>query len=120
MILDRFGRCGDRDGEWVLATDGDWVVSNAGARRLEPGDLRCLSDLALAGLSVTEFAGKHVDLPSGGCAEIATEGVYLSGNLIGCVLSGGPASSGGSADASRPAASLASTTFQLWSITIPG
>jgi transcriptional regulator of acetoin/glycerol metabolism len=94
VILERFSRYGERDGEWVLATDGDWVVSNAGARRLEPGDLRCLSDLALAGLSVTEFAGKHVDLPSGGCAEIATEGVYLSGNLIGCVLSGGPASSG--------------------------
>jgi transcriptional regulator of acetoin/glycerol metabolism len=91
-ILDRFSAYGERDGEWVLATDGDWVVSNAGARRLEPGDLRSLSDLALAGLSVTEFASKHVDLPSGGCAEIATEGVYLSGELIGCVLTGGSAS----------------------------
>jgi len=94
VILERFSRYGERDGEWVVATDGDWVVSNAGARRLEPGDLRCLSDLALAGLSVTEFAGKHVDLPSGGCAEVATEGVYLSGSLVGCVLSGGPASAG--------------------------
>jgi sigma-54 dependent transcriptional regulator, acetoin dehydrogenase operon transcriptional activator AcoR len=91
VILDRFGRCGERDEEWVLATDGDWVISNAGARRLEPADLRSLSDLTLAGLSVTEFAGKHVDLPSGGCAEITTEGVYLSGELIGCVLTGGPA-----------------------------
>ncbi len=92
VILDRFSRCGERDGEWVLATDGDWVVSNAGARRLEPADLRSLNDLALAGLSVPGFASKHVDLPSGGCAEIATEGVYLSGELIGCVLSGGPVS----------------------------
>ena len=91
-ILDRFGRCGDRDGEWVLATDGDWILSNAAARRLEPADLRSLSDLALAGLSLPDFASKHTDLPSGGCAEIATEGVYLSGELIGCVLFGGPAS----------------------------
>ena len=91
VILDRFSRYGERDEEWVLATDGDWLVSNAGARRLEPADLRSLSDLTLAGLSVTEFASKHVDLPSGGCAEIATEGVYLSGELIGCVLTGGPA-----------------------------
>lgn len=94
VILDRFSRYGERDGEWVLATDGDWVLSNAGARRLDPGDLRSLSDLALAGLSVTEFASKHVDLPSGGCAQIATEGVYLSGELIGCVLTGGPAGTG--------------------------
>jgi transcriptional regulator of acetoin/glycerol metabolism len=96
VILDRFGRCGqqnaERDGEWVLATDGDWILSNAAARRLEPADLRLLSDLALAGLSLPDFASKHADLPSGGCAEIATEGVYLSGELIGCVLFGGPAS----------------------------
>jgi sigma-54 dependent transcriptional regulator, acetoin dehydrogenase operon transcriptional activator AcoR len=96
VILDRFSRYGKPDGEWgaewVLATDGDWVVSNASARRLEPGDLRSLSDMALAGLSVPELVGKHVDLPSGDCAEIATEGVYLSGELIGCVLTGAPAS----------------------------
>ncbi len=96
VILDRFSRCGqqnaERDGEWVLATDGDWILSNAAARRLEPADLRSLSDLALAGLSLPDFASKHADLPSGGCAEIATEGVYLSGELIGCVLFGGPAS----------------------------
>jgi sigma-54 dependent transcriptional regulator, acetoin dehydrogenase operon transcriptional activator AcoR len=93
-ILDRFTRHGAQDGEWILATDGDWLVSNAGARRLEVPDLRSLSDLAMAGLGTADFFSKHVDLPSGGCAEIATEGVYLSGELIGCVLTGGPASAG--------------------------
>jgi sigma-54 dependent transcriptional regulator, acetoin dehydrogenase operon transcriptional activator AcoR len=93
-ILDRFTRHGPQDGEWALATDGDWMVSNAAARRLELADLRSLSDLAMAGLSMPDFSSKHVDLPSGGCAVIATEGVYLSGELIGCVLTGGPADAG--------------------------
>ena len=93
VILERFSRCRDRDDEWVLATDGDWVLTNAGARRLEAADLRVLSDLALAGLSLQDFATKHVDLPSGSCADTATEGVYLAGELIGCVLTGGPGSS---------------------------
>jgi transcriptional regulator of acetoin/glycerol metabolism len=91
-VLDRFVRNGAQDGRWVLATDGDWMVSNAAARRLEVADLRSLSDLAMAGLSVPDFCAKHMDLPSGGCAVIATEGVYLSGELIGCVLTGSPAS----------------------------
>jgi transcriptional regulator of acetoin/glycerol metabolism len=93
VILDRFSRYDERDGEWALATDGDWVLNNASARRLEPADLRALTDLALAGLTLPDFAGKHVDLPSGGCAAIATEGVYLDGELIGCLLTGGLASS---------------------------
>jgi transcriptional regulator of acetoin/glycerol metabolism len=92
LILDRFSRDGEPAGEWILATDGDWVLSNAGARRLDPADLQALSDLALAGLGEPDFAGKHVDLPSGGCAEILTEGVYLSGEQVGCVLAGSPAS----------------------------
>ena len=92
-ILDRFGRCGERAGEWALATDGDWMLTNAGARRLEPADLRMLTDLALAGLTSPDFAGKHVDLPSGGCAAITTEGICLAGELIGCLLTGGPAGS---------------------------
>jgi transcriptional regulator of acetoin/glycerol metabolism len=93
-ILDRFTRCGAQDGEWVLATDGDWMAGNAGARRLEAADLRSLSDLAMAALSMPDFSSRHADLPSGGCAVIATEAVYLSGELIGCVLTGSPASEG--------------------------
>jgi hypothetical protein len=97
VIVDRFSRCCGQAREWALATDGDWLLANAGARRLDPADLRVLSDLAVAALTVPEFAGRHVDLPSSGCAEIAAEGVLLSGELVGCVVTGGPA------DVSRPA-----------------
>jgi sigma-54 dependent transcriptional regulator, acetoin dehydrogenase operon transcriptional activator AcoR len=97
-ILEHFGRCCAQESGWVLATDGDWVMTNALARQLDVADLRALSDLALAGLALREFASKHVDLPSGGCAETATEGVYLAGELVGCLLTGTHASPG------RPAA----------------
>lgn len=92
VILDRFSRCAG-GGAWALATDGDWVLSSVGACRLDPADLRVLSDLTLAGLTMPDFTGKHVDLPSVGCAAIATEGVYLDGGLVGCLLTGGPAGS---------------------------
>jgi transcriptional regulator of acetoin/glycerol metabolism len=87
-ILEHFGRCCEQETEWVLATDGDWEMTNTGARQLDAADLRVLTDLALASLALKDFAGKHVDLPSGGCAEAATEGVYLDGQLVGCVLAG--------------------------------
>jgi transcriptional regulator of acetoin/glycerol metabolism len=87
-ILEHFGRCCEQETEWVLATDGDWGMTNTGARQLDAADLRALTDLALASLALKDFASKHVDLPSGGCAEAATEGVYLDGQLIGCVLTG--------------------------------
>jgi transcriptional regulator of acetoin/glycerol metabolism len=87
-ILEHFSRCCEQETEWVLATDGDWGMTNAGARQLDAADLRALTDLALASLGLKDFASKHVDLPSGGCAEAATEGVYLDGQLVGCVLAG--------------------------------
>jgi sigma-54 dependent transcriptional regulator, acetoin dehydrogenase operon transcriptional activator AcoR len=93
-ILEHFGRCCAQHGGWVLATDGDWVMTNAVARQLDAADLRTLSDLALAGLTLREFASKHVDLPSGGCAETTTEGIYLAGELVGCLLTGTRANGG--------------------------
>jgi transcriptional regulator of acetoin/glycerol metabolism len=87
-ILEHFERCCGQETEWVLATDGDWGMTNTGARQLDAADLRALTDLALASLALKDFASKHVDLPSGGCAEAATEGVYLDGQLVGCVLAG--------------------------------
>jgi len=87
-ILEHFERCCEQETEWVLATDGDWGMTNTGARQLDAADLRVLTDLALASLALKDFASKHVDLPSGGCAEAATEGVYLDGQLVGCVLAG--------------------------------
>jgi sigma-54 dependent transcriptional regulator, acetoin dehydrogenase operon transcriptional activator AcoR len=90
-LVEGFSRGCQREGEWVLATDGDWVLTNARARQLDGGDLRALTDLALAGLALREFGDKHVDLPSGGCAEAAAEGIYLGGELVGGLLAGAPA-----------------------------
>jgi transcriptional regulator of acetoin/glycerol metabolism len=90
-ILDRFTGADGADGEWVLATDGDYVLTNGAARQLEAPEQRVLSDLALASLVLTDFTAKHVDLPSGRCAEIAVEAVHLTGVLVGCVLTGAPA-----------------------------
>jgi transcriptional regulator of acetoin/glycerol metabolism len=89
-ILEHFGRRCEQEAEWVLATDGDWVMTNTPARQLNAADLRALTDLALASLALKDFAAKHVDLPSGGCAEVATEGVSLAGQLVGSVLAGAP------------------------------
>lgn len=64
-ILERFGRCCDRGGEWVLATDGDYVMTNGLARHLDAPDQRVLSDLVLGSLVLQDFTNKHIDLPSG-------------------------------------------------------
>lgn len=89
-ILEHFRRR-ERDGEWVLATDGDFVLTNARARHLDGPDLRMLSDLVLASMVLQDFARKHVDLPAGGCAEIAVDPVHMGADVIGCLLTGGPA-----------------------------
>jgi sigma-54 dependent transcriptional regulator, acetoin dehydrogenase operon transcriptional activator AcoR len=83
-------RTGDRVGGWVLATDGNLVLTNAGARHLDAADLGVLSDLVLANLVLRDFVGKHVDLPSGACCEVDVRAVRHSGEVVGCVLTGGP------------------------------
>jgi transcriptional regulator of acetoin/glycerol metabolism len=97
-VLDAFRRrCAA--GGWVLATDGQFVLTNPGLRRLDGSDQRVLSDLLLAALACEEEAETHVDLPSGSCAEVASERVYLGGQQIGTVLTGGPAGAVRIADA---------------------
>jgi sigma-54 dependent transcriptional regulator, acetoin dehydrogenase operon transcriptional activator AcoR len=89
-ILEQFRRR-DHHGDWVLATDGDFVLTNATARHLDGQDLRLLSDLVLASTVLQDFTCKHLDLPTGGCAEIALDPVRVSGEVIGCLLTGSPA-----------------------------
>jgi transcriptional regulator of acetoin/glycerol metabolism len=86
----------EQDG-WVLATDGEYVLTNAKARQLDGQDVRELGDLALASLVLGESGPRHVHLPSGGYAaggavEIIAEPVTLDGQVVGCLLSGHPAS----------------------------
>jgi transcriptional regulator of acetoin/glycerol metabolism len=93
-VLERFDAC-DRAGGWVLATDGNVVLTNAAARHLDAADLGVLSDLVLADTVLQDFVaqdsvGKHVDLPSGACCEVDTVAVRQAGDLVGCVLTGGP------------------------------
>ncbi|MFC5137686.1 helix-turn-helix domain-containing protein [Actinomycetospora rhizophila] len=77
---------------WVVATDGDDLVLGAGARRLPPADQQVLADLALAGLALESPDDPyHVDLPSGGCAEVAVREIRHEGRLVGCVVGGWPA-----------------------------
>lgn len=90
-ILDRFTGADRKDGQWVLATDGDYVLTNGSARHLEAAEQRVLSDLVLASLVLTDFSARHVDLPSGRCAELSIEAVHLAGEVVGCVLTGAPA-----------------------------
>jgi transcriptional regulator of acetoin/glycerol metabolism len=89
-ILEHVGRR-DREPGWVVATDGTWVLTSDRARHLDPADARLLTDRALAALTLKDFGAKHVDLPSGGCAQIAAEGIYLDGELVGCLLAAGKA-----------------------------
>ncbi|MBC3193243.1 hypothetical protein H7X46_19475 [Pseudonocardia sp. C8] len=71
---------------WVLATDGAFLLTSPGVRRLPAEDQRTLGDLVLAGAVLAEGASRHVDLPSGRCAEVTVEPVPGGG----CVVAGGP------------------------------
>jgi transcriptional regulator of acetoin/glycerol metabolism len=97
-ILDRYTVRASQDGELTLATDGDYVLSNGAARRLEADDHRMLSDLLLASFALGDFSHKHVDLPTGGCAEVRVEPVRIGAQLVGAVLAGGRAGAVGDAE----------------------
>ena len=56
---------------WVVATDGDVVLVGTGARRTPPADQQALGDLAVASVVLDDDRPpRHVDLPSGTCAEV--------------------------------------------------
>lgn len=87
-VVERFTRCEQQEWAWVVATDGQFVQTSAAVRRLEPADERALVDLVLLNLVERDFGERHVDLPSGQCAEVTAEGIHLGGELVGCVLVG--------------------------------
>ena len=91
VIAAEFGRRDDRGDPWVVATDGSWVMMNSRARQLDAADLLELSDLAFSSLMIGEFTTKHVDLPSGSCAEVSAEGIRQGGMVIGSLLTAGRA-----------------------------
>ena len=95
-VLERFTRACGTGGEWVLASDGEFVLTNAGVRRLPDADQRSLGDLVVAGvvLSPHDEAVRHVDLPSGRCAEFSVTAVTCDEQAVGVVVAGGPMVSG--------------------------
>ncbi|MFC5063053.1 helix-turn-helix domain-containing protein [Actinomycetospora atypica] len=79
-------------GAWVVATDGDVVLVGTGARRTPPADQQALGDLAVASVVLDDDRPpRHVDLPSGTCAEVEVREVRRDGEYLGCVLTAGPA-----------------------------
>jgi sigma-54 dependent transcriptional regulator, acetoin dehydrogenase operon transcriptional activator AcoR len=78
---------------WVLATAGDDLWVGAGAQALDPPDQRCLHDLLTTSVLLDETgAARHLDLPSGLCAEVRiSEVVGPRGEVVGAVLGGAPA-----------------------------
>lgn len=94
VVVEQFAERARSAGGWVLATDGAFVVSNSAARRLAGEDQQVLHDVVLAGLVLHDFDDRHVDLPSGGCAEVGLEPIVVDGTLSGVVLTGARADAG--------------------------
>ena len=90
IVLERF-REEDQHGEWVLATDGEFVLTNPAARKLDAGDLQVLTDLVLGAMVLHDFTERHLDLPDGGCAQVSVQPINRSGEIVGAMLTGGPA-----------------------------
>lgn len=89
-VHDGFADACGAGAEWVVATDGDFVLTNAGVRKIAADDQQVLADLALAGAVLPDGHGsRHVDLPSGHCAEVGVTALRLDGSTVGCVLAGG-------------------------------
>jgi transcriptional regulator of acetoin/glycerol metabolism len=77
---------------WVLATAGDDLWVGRGVQALPPPDQQSLHDLLTASVLLDETgAARHLDLPSGLCAEVRIREVRgEQGEVVGAVLGGVP------------------------------
>ncbi len=77
---------------WVLAAAGDDLWLGRAAQALDPSDQQSLHDLLTASVLLDETGGaRHVDLPSGRCAEVRIHEVRADdGEVLGAVLGGTP------------------------------
>ncbi len=94
LVHERFAAVCDAGPEWVLATDGAFVLTSPGVRRLPGEDLTSLTDLALASVVLSERdpGERHVDLPSGRCADVSVLPVVHDGVAVGCLVAASAAS----------------------------
>ncbi|NMO89953.1 helix-turn-helix domain-containing protein [Actinomycetospora sp. TBRC 11914] len=77
---------------WVLAAAGDDLWVGRGAQALAPPDQQALHDLLTASVLLDETeAARHLDLPSGLCAEVRVQEVRGGdAEVLGAVLGGWP------------------------------
>ncbi|MDQ4118511.1 MAG: hypothetical protein M3235_16335 [Actinomycetota bacterium] len=89
LVHQRFADLCADGAPWVVATDGAFVLTSPGARRLPAQDQQSLSDLALASVVLSERRDgqRHVDLPSGQCADVAVSPVVHDDEAVGCLVS---------------------------------
>lgn len=77
---------------WVLAAAGDDLWVGRGVQALPPPDQQSLHDLLTASVLLDETgAARHLDLPSGVCAEVRIHEVRGDGGeIVGAVLGAAP------------------------------
>jgi sigma-54 dependent transcriptional regulator, acetoin dehydrogenase operon transcriptional activator AcoR len=77
---------------WVLAAEGDDLWVGRGVQALPPPDQQSLHDLLTTSVLLDETgAARHLDLPSGVCAEVRIREVLGdAGEVVGAVLGGTP------------------------------
>lgn len=89
-VFDRFVEVAAHRPDGVVATDGTHTFLSDSTARLEPGDLRVLTDRAIGSFVLRDFQDSEAALPSGVVLTLTLEAVTLDGETVGSVLSAVP------------------------------
>ncbi|NQX10356.1 hypothetical protein HQQ80_01815 [Microbacteriaceae bacterium VKM Ac-2855] len=102
-VFDRFVRFCAQRRDWVVGTDGNHAHVSDSALRLDPEDLKVLTDRAAEAFVLREAGDSEAVLPSGTLLDLKIEAVSLEDEIVGVVLAAAPcvAEHGGHSEASR-------------------